>query len=229
MFGYGDLVVDPRNLVWMRDAHCPVVSEGLWLLRPIHCYLLWLVLTVRDSSGCWYNTLSATAISSQCWSRRRCKWWSARNDSLRGQSLCRCWIGWDLHGSSRWPKCLSCWRADSVAAPKFRAVTQWAYRNFEGFEGRHFHLALHVPFGTWVHLLLCIREKTHLKLTCALCETRDRFAHRNGTLPLRLWPSSVVTAACVRYHPLAVLLSILSFSSVVLFPWLQWLDWRIRV
>lgn len=25
MFGYGDLVVDPRNLMWMRDANCPVV------------------------------------------------------------------------------------------------------------------------------------------------------------------------------------------------------------
>ena len=27
MFGYGDLVVDPRNLMWMRDAHCPVVAD----------------------------------------------------------------------------------------------------------------------------------------------------------------------------------------------------------
>ena len=26
MFGYSDLIVDPRNLVWMRDANCPVVS-----------------------------------------------------------------------------------------------------------------------------------------------------------------------------------------------------------
>ena len=25
MFGYSDLIVDPRNLVWMRDAGCPVV------------------------------------------------------------------------------------------------------------------------------------------------------------------------------------------------------------
>ena len=25
MFGYSDLIVDPRNLVWMRDANCPVV------------------------------------------------------------------------------------------------------------------------------------------------------------------------------------------------------------
>eukprot|EP00239_Pterosperma_sp_CCMP1384_P001258 CAMPEP_0197847326 /NCGR_PEP_ID=MMETSP1438-20131217/5714_1 /TAXON_ID=1461541 /ORGANISM="Pterosperma sp., Strain CCMP1384" /LENGTH=296 /DNA_ID=CAMNT_0043459211 /DNA_START=87 /DNA_END=977 /DNA_ORIENTATION=+ len=27
MFGYGDLIVDPRNLVWMRDANCPVVAD----------------------------------------------------------------------------------------------------------------------------------------------------------------------------------------------------------
>lgn len=25
MFGYSDLVVDPRNLVFMRDAKCPIV------------------------------------------------------------------------------------------------------------------------------------------------------------------------------------------------------------
>jgi 2-dehydro-3-deoxyphosphooctonate aldolase (KDO 8-P synthase) len=27
MFGYNDLVVDPRNLVWMRDANVPVVAD----------------------------------------------------------------------------------------------------------------------------------------------------------------------------------------------------------
>lgn len=27
MLGYTDLVVDPRNLVWMRDADCPVVAD----------------------------------------------------------------------------------------------------------------------------------------------------------------------------------------------------------
>jgi len=27
MFGYSDLVVDPRNLVWMRDANCPVLAD----------------------------------------------------------------------------------------------------------------------------------------------------------------------------------------------------------
>lgn len=27
MFGYSDLIVDPRNLVWMRDAGCPVVAD----------------------------------------------------------------------------------------------------------------------------------------------------------------------------------------------------------
>lgn len=27
MFGYSDLVVDPRNLIWMRDAGCPVLAD----------------------------------------------------------------------------------------------------------------------------------------------------------------------------------------------------------
>lgn len=27
MFGYNDLIVDPRNLEWLRDAHCPVVAD----------------------------------------------------------------------------------------------------------------------------------------------------------------------------------------------------------
>ncbi|CAM6090350.1 unnamed protein product [Calypogeia fissa] len=27
MFGYSDLVVDPRNLEWMREANCPVVAD----------------------------------------------------------------------------------------------------------------------------------------------------------------------------------------------------------
>ncbi|KAA3470910.1 2-dehydro-3-deoxyphosphooctonate aldolase [Gossypium australe] len=27
MFGYNDLIVDPRNLEWMREANCPVVAD----------------------------------------------------------------------------------------------------------------------------------------------------------------------------------------------------------
>lgn len=27
MFGYNDLIVDPRNIEWLRDAHCPVVAD----------------------------------------------------------------------------------------------------------------------------------------------------------------------------------------------------------
>ncbi|KAJ6920326.1 hypothetical protein NC651_014046 [Populus alba x Populus x berolinensis] len=27
MFGYSDLIVDPRNLEWMREANCPVVAD----------------------------------------------------------------------------------------------------------------------------------------------------------------------------------------------------------
>lgn len=27
MFGYGDLVFDPRNLMWMRDSKCPVLAD----------------------------------------------------------------------------------------------------------------------------------------------------------------------------------------------------------
>jgi 2-dehydro-3-deoxyphosphooctonate aldolase (KDO 8-P synthase) len=32
MFGYSDLIVDPRNLMWMRDANCPVVRILLFFL-----------------------------------------------------------------------------------------------------------------------------------------------------------------------------------------------------
>ncbi|XP_042411530.1 2-dehydro-3-deoxyphosphooctonate aldolase-like isoform X2 [Zingiber officinale] len=28
MFGYNDLIVDPRNLEWMREANCPVLDGG---------------------------------------------------------------------------------------------------------------------------------------------------------------------------------------------------------
>ena len=27
MFGYSDLIVDPRNLVLMRDAGCPITAD----------------------------------------------------------------------------------------------------------------------------------------------------------------------------------------------------------
>ncbi len=27
MFGYSDLVVDARNLLWMREAGCPIVAD----------------------------------------------------------------------------------------------------------------------------------------------------------------------------------------------------------
>ncbi|XP_027353307.1 2-dehydro-3-deoxyphosphooctonate aldolase isoform X2 [Abrus precatorius] len=27
MFGYNDLIVDPRNLEWMREANCPIVAD----------------------------------------------------------------------------------------------------------------------------------------------------------------------------------------------------------
>lgn len=46
MFGYGDLIVDPRNLMWMRDAHCPVVrvlSVFLQTFSGSEAFLLQLV------------------------------------------------------------------------------------------------------------------------------------------------------------------------------------------
>jgi len=40
MFGYSDLVLDPRNLVWMRDAECPVVADVTHSLqRPAGLHL----------------------------------------------------------------------------------------------------------------------------------------------------------------------------------------------
>ena len=67
MFGYTDLVVDPRNLVLMRDAECPVTCDvthslqqpagkPLEVLIPTGCmaaYLnLWLVWQFASLSVC---------------------------------------------------------------------------------------------------------------------------------------------------------------------------------
>ena len=42
MFGYSDLVVDPRNLVWMRDAGCPVTADVTHALQQPVRQALWL-------------------------------------------------------------------------------------------------------------------------------------------------------------------------------------------
>ena len=51
MFGYADLIVDPRNLVWMRDANCPVVSgcSSLYYFLTLSIFPLLLVLL------CWHS------------------------------------------------------------------------------------------------------------------------------------------------------------------------------
>ncbi|KAH8509131.1 hypothetical protein H0E87_011048 [Populus deltoides] len=43
MFGYGDLIVDPRNLEWIREANCPVIvllgsSTDVLLVFQFTCY-----------------------------------------------------------------------------------------------------------------------------------------------------------------------------------------------
>ena len=40
MFGYSDLVVDPRNLVLMRDAGCPVTVDITHALQQPACRAL---------------------------------------------------------------------------------------------------------------------------------------------------------------------------------------------
>ncbi|GLT77288.1 hypothetical protein SLA2020_488870 [Shorea laevis] len=49
MFGYNDLIVDPRNLEWMRAANCPVVADVTHSLQQPagrkglnKCFLVWL-------------------------------------------------------------------------------------------------------------------------------------------------------------------------------------------
>jgi len=49
MFGYSDLVVDPRNLVWMRDAGCPVTADVTHALQQPVRQALWL--------RCWTELL----------------------------------------------------------------------------------------------------------------------------------------------------------------------------
>jgi hypothetical protein len=52
MFGYGDLIVDPRNLMWMRDAHCPVV-------RVLSVFLQ----TFSESEASFWNPSDSSQIS----------------------------------------------------------------------------------------------------------------------------------------------------------------------
>ncbi|XP_062022504.1 2-dehydro-3-deoxyphosphooctonate aldolase-like [Rosa rugosa] len=33
MFGYNDLIVDPRNLEWIREANCPVLLFYVWTFQ----------------------------------------------------------------------------------------------------------------------------------------------------------------------------------------------------
>lgn len=37
MFGYSDLIVDPRNFVAMRDAGCPVTADVTHALQQVRC------------------------------------------------------------------------------------------------------------------------------------------------------------------------------------------------
>ncbi|KAK1580886.1 hypothetical protein Q3G72_001029 [Acer saccharum] len=46
MFDYNDLIIDPRNLEWMREANCPVASEMLFC--NVHLGVLTQTTTKRS-------------------------------------------------------------------------------------------------------------------------------------------------------------------------------------
>jgi len=49
MFGYSDLIVDPRNLVWMRDANCPVVRARQNLIFLFLNYIFFQLADITHS------------------------------------------------------------------------------------------------------------------------------------------------------------------------------------
>ena len=66
MFGYSDLVVDPRNIVLMRDAGCPVTCDITHALqqpagRPLEVCVI--ILLRRHESHASHSPLTA-------WQRR---------------------------------------------------------------------------------------------------------------------------------------------------------------
>ena len=63
MFGYSDLVVDPRNLVLMRDAGCPVTVDITHALQqPTGRALEVCSCSLRSRTN-----LSQHALSTCCW------------------------------------------------------------------------------------------------------------------------------------------------------------------
>ncbi|KAI8553208.1 hypothetical protein RHMOL_Rhmol06G0326400 [Rhododendron molle] len=48
MFGYNDLIVDPRNFEWMREASCPVVADVTHSLQQPARSKVWIISDIID-------------------------------------------------------------------------------------------------------------------------------------------------------------------------------------
>jgi hypothetical protein len=71
MFGYSDLVVDPRNFVWMRDAGCPVTADVTHALQqPVRAPTL--------------KILQGTVVARCTWPGRRCR------HPMLANTFCQC-------------------------------------------------------------------------------------------------------------------------------------------
>ncbi|XP_042431114.1 2-dehydro-3-deoxyphosphooctonate aldolase 1 isoform X1 [Zingiber officinale] len=51
MFGYNDLIVDPRNLEWMREANCPVVADITHSLQQPAGKKVWICINFWLDGG----------------------------------------------------------------------------------------------------------------------------------------------------------------------------------
>lgn len=119
-FGYTDLVVDPRNIVRLRDANCPVVADVTHALQQPAARAIGGGGVASGKCDSWsgirldvllrtnlYNTrlplIYDDLVRVFFW-RRRFFWggirWITRSHSCSRPNLRCCGIRWYFHGSS---------------------------------------------------------------------------------------------------------------------------------
>ena len=106
MFGYTDLVVDPRNVVWMRDAKCPVVRPLFVqcpVCPPVHRYAHVVCSTHDDPLAIMtdggHNARTPAASRARHRGRRCGQRRASRSHSMRGPCSRGRWDRRHFHGA----------------------------------------------------------------------------------------------------------------------------------